>query len=188
MVSPKAGGASHRTSHISLFFCHPGKRTNAPWARERSAPPPRRCRSEYPPRMDPPPAATSPDSSSDASEDEALLEILGLSSLDALAGGDADDADADADAEPMPTMPVLRRGGGIPRRSASEVEATVRAYGLPMIYMHDQAVIFPGELAVPPGTMRRLADEVIWGGRDPAAAFCQPRRVGRGGAIAPTRP
>ena len=122
--------------------------------------PPRRCRSEYPPRMDPPPAATSPDSSSDASEDEALLEILGLSSLDALAGGDADDADADADADDAGPPP----GGGIPRRSASEVEATVRAYGLPEIYMHDQAVIFPGELAVPPGTMRRLADEVIWGG------------------------
>ena len=131
MVSPKAGGASHRTSHISRisfqvlnpvrsFFTFPlpswqkNKRPVGPRAQR----PPRRCRSEYPPRMDPPPAATSPDSSSDASEDEALLEILGLSSLDALAGGDADDADADADdAGPPP-------GGGIPRRSASEVEAT----------------------------------------------------------------
>ena len=62
--------------------------------------------------MDPPPAATSPDSSSDASEDEALLEILGLSSLDALAGGDADDADADADADDAGPPP----GGACQRR------------------------------------------------------------------------
>ena len=120
------------------------------------------------------------------SEDEALLEVLGLTSLGCMA--DEDDEDDDSvnegngtchDASPsssssssssssaMPAMPPRRRIplslNGIPAPSPSTIASILDELDLPTLYRHDQVVIFPGDLSVPAPTMRKMTDELIWG-------------------------
>ena len=112
------------------------------------------------------------------SEDEALLEVLGLTSLGCMADDGDDDDDersrgtangtsrrstsADADTPPQqPRVPLSSRA--IPSPTPSTLSAILSEYDLPAIYRHDQVVIFPGELSVPAATMRRMTDELIWG-------------------------
>ena len=114
------------------------------------------------------------------SEDEALLEVLGLTSLGCMA--DEDDEDDDSvnegngtchDASPssssssaMPAMPPRRRIplslNGIPAPSPSTTVSILDELDLPTLYRHDQVVIFPGDLSVPAPTMRKMTDELIW--------------------------
>ena len=117
------------------------------------------------------------------SEDEALLEVLGLTSLGCM----ADDQDDDDERSRGTANGTSRRntsaGAGTPQRvplspraipspTPSTLTTLLSEYDLPTIYRHDQVVVFPGELAVPAATMRRMADELIWGSSSSSVPVC----------------
>ena len=120
------------------------------------------------------------DSAANNSEDEALLEVLGLTSLGCMAEeGDDDEHDnnnqddnhastcaggatADTDTDNTQRVPISPLH--IPCPSPSVLSTILSELDLPTIYKHDQVVIFPGELSIPAHTMRRMTDELIWGG------------------------
>jgi len=125
------------------------------------------------------------------SEDEALLEVLGLASLGCMAddndddGSDNNDGDDHADGSTPDAcgngmtasntstcsggsrlsngarVPLSSRG--LPNPTASAIAAILDEWDLPTVYRHDRFAVFPGELSVPASAMRRLADELIWG-------------------------
>ena len=117
------------------------------------------------------------------SEDEALLEVLGLTSLGCMADdGDDDDErsrgtangtsrrSTSADADTPQRVPLSPRA--IPSPTPSALSAILSEYDLPTIYQHDQVVIFPGDLSVPAATMRRMTDELIWGSSSSSGPVC----------------
>ena len=120
------------------------------------------------------------DDADNNSEDEALLEILGLSSLGCMAPeNDADEnsstmiqhnvlvEESRADQSPPRHLSPL----GVPRLATSQIQSIVDDLDLLTMYQKDRVVIFPAELSVPARTMRRLADELIWGST-PSVPMC----------------
>ena len=99
------------------------------------------------------------------SEDEALLEVLGLTSLGCMV--DEEDDSVNENEHNGTCDDASRRIplslNGIPAPSPSTTASILDELDLPTLYRHDQVVIFPGDLSVPATTMRKLTDELIWG-------------------------
>ena len=85
------------------------------------------------------------------SSDEALLEMLGLNSLDSLVveKKQADDEDEAHD---------------IPQVSESSLTSLVESHGLPGHYQDESVCSFPLDLCISAAYMRRITDELVWGG------------------------
>lgn len=90
-----------------------------------------------------------PDEGSEAdidSGDEALLEMLGLASLDV-----SDDHDEDGHTDPL-------------QLTSSEISALVESNQLSKNFATDSVCIFPPELSLRSEYMRKITDELVWGG------------------------
>jgi ectoine hydroxylase-related dioxygenase (phytanoyl-CoA dioxygenase family) len=90
------------------------------------------------------------------SSDEALLEMLGLNSLDSLVveKKEADDESQSHD---------------IPQVSESSLASLVESHGLPRLYQDESICNFPSELCISSAHMRRITDELVWGGKQYSA-------------------
>eukprot|EP00526_Cylindrotheca_closterium_P018737 CAMPEP_0113645198 /NCGR_PEP_ID=MMETSP0017_2-20120614/23808_1 /TAXON_ID=2856 /ORGANISM="Cylindrotheca closterium" /LENGTH=363 /DNA_ID=CAMNT_0000556889 /DNA_START=7 /DNA_END=1098 /DNA_ORIENTATION=+ /assembly_acc=CAM_ASM_000147 len=82
------------------------------------------------------------------SADEALLDMLGLASLDV-----ADDPAADDDGHPDPQ-----------KLTSSEISILVESNQLSKEYASNSFCIFPAELSIRSEHMRKITDELVWGG------------------------
>ena len=85
------------------------------------------------------------------SSDEALLEMLGLNSLDSLV---VEKKQADYEDE----------AHNIPQVSESSLTSSVESHGLPRHYQDESVCAFPTELCISASYMRRITDELVWGG------------------------
>ncbi|KAL3912418.1 MAG: hypothetical protein SGILL_006893 [Bacillariaceae sp.] len=91
------------------------------------------------------------DDVSSVSSDEALLEMLGLSSLkDVATVSDETDANTQKHQSPLPSI--------------SEEQLQKLAAPLHQQYLNESVCIFPPECSIPADHMRKLTDELVWGG------------------------
>ncbi len=92
------------------------------------------------------------------SVDEAILEMLGITSFDTR--GIADEGNnQNTDQE----IPFSDSDYPCPALSIEHIQSIVDSNGLIGMYKNDAICIFPNELSVPPKTMRRLTDELVYG-------------------------
>ena len=87
------------------------------------------------------------------SSDEALCEILGLTSLKGVAM-DENDKEFGPRASPLNS----KNESGIPEYTPSALPAELR-----QVYGSESVCIFPRDLSIPAEVMRRLTDELVWG-------------------------
>jgi hypothetical protein len=118
------------------------------------------------------------DASSVNSADIALCELLGLSSLDAVVlfdddkDDDVDKVDGSDDVTPANNNKERRSLDDLLRLSDASIRRVVAA-GHPDLtteYRDRKVCTFPPELSVPADVMRRLTDELVWGGDQVRAA------------------
>ena len=98
--------------------------------------------------------ASDPETDSVDSKDEALCQLLGLPSLS---------LDLDVHDETEPHSPA-RSLEELLKLSDLEIGAMAQRHGLMEHYTSQSYCIFPPEFSIPPSIMRRLTDELTWGG------------------------
>jgi hypothetical protein len=91
------------------------------------------------------------------SSDDALLEMLGLPSLD-VAIEDSDEKCLIQDAPPKQSLDDMLR------MPDTFLRAEIEEHNLQLAYKSQSVCIFPDSLSLPDALMRRLADELVWGG------------------------
>lgn len=100
------------------------------------------------------------DDDEDCSTEEALTELLGLPSVDALASSCWEEEEAVGDegqrGPPMDTIEAICRV-----RTEEWIETVMIRDGLRETYQNTSVCILPDELSIPAAMMRRLADEVV---------------------------
>lgn len=94
--------------------------------------------------MDPTTNAEGEDDAGNSS-DEALCEMLGLKSLDTVIVDHVDDSQI---------------------QQPTSLTTIVKLHNLQLIYESESMCLFPKEVSVSPALMRRLTDELIWGGTE----------------------
>ena len=85
------------------------------------------------------------------SSDEALLEMLGLASLETALNDEEEKKDEQI-------------GSKLPNLSISEIASFVKSCKLGEIYKNESLCIFPWQFSVSAEHMRRLTEELVWGG------------------------
>lgn len=102
------------------------------------------------------------------SADEALCEMFGISKFPS-----RDDEvekrsnSLDSKIQAPPPLPSVSSSSkeqtALPNHSIDEVLSIIQSHSLPQTYMDESICKFPPELSIPPTTMRKITDELIWG-------------------------
>lgn len=108
------------------------------------------------------------DGCSTNSSDEALMEMLGLASLDVVV--DEEDESTEFEHDNFMTNDsssvVRSKNSPLPTLTDREITLLVDSHQLLFHYEKEAVCIFPSECSVPAEYIRRLTDELVWGGAD----------------------
>jgi hypothetical protein len=101
------------------------------------------------------------------SSDEALLDMLGLTSLDVVVDDEEDrnNDDSHQSAAITQASPSLRGPSSpLPTWTDQELSQRFDSHQLQIHYAKESVCIFPSDCSVPGEYIRRLTDELVWGG------------------------